>query len=114
MFMCEHPTIVEARDLFLAAAVVLTPPWPRCPLSGMLISGHCEPLAVSLSRPWSSMWPCVFVSVGTAICRVVLMWWMDLLPDILLPAAGQYLNLFDSESETDLSGDSSDEGLVEV
>ena len=51
------------------------PPWPRCPRSGMLISGHCPPLAVSLSRPWSSMWPCVFVSVGTAISPVVLMWW---------------------------------------
>ena len=49
--------------------------WPRCPRSGMLISGHCQPLAVSLSRPWSSMWPCVFVSVGTAISPVVLMWW---------------------------------------
>ena len=72
LFMCEHPTIVEARDLFLAAVV---PPWPRCPRSGMLISGHCQPLAVSLSRPWSSMWPCVFVSVGTAISPVVLMWW---------------------------------------
>ena len=42
----------------------------------MLISGHCQPLAVSLSRPWSSMWPCVFVSVGTAISQVVLMWWI--------------------------------------
>jgi len=35
------------------------------------------------------------------------------LPDILLPA-GQYLDLFDSESETDTSGASSDEELVEV
>jgi len=35
------------------------------------------------------------------------------LPDILLPA-GQYLDMFDSESETDLSGGSSDEELVEV
>ena len=35
------------------------------------------------------------------------------LPDILLPA-GQCLDMFDSESETDHSGDSSDEELVEV
>ena len=35
------------------------------------------------------------------------------LPDILLPA-GQYLDLFDSESETDVPSDSSDEELVEV
>ena len=34
-------------------------------------------------------------------------------PDILLPA-GQYLDLFDSESETDVPSDSSDEELVEV
>ena len=77
----------------------------------MLISGHCQPLAVSLSRPWSSMWPCVFVSVGTAISQVG----TDVvdLPDILLPA-GQYLDMFDSESETDVPSDSSDEELVEV
>jgi len=35
------------------------------------------------------------------------------LPDILLPA-GQYLDMFDSESETDNSGASSDANLVEV
>ena len=35
------------------------------------------------------------------------------LPDILLPA-GQYLDMFDSESETDVPSDSSDEELVEV
>ena len=35
------------------------------------------------------------------------------LPDILLPA-GQYLDLFDSESETDVPSDSSDEELVQV
>ena len=35
------------------------------------------------------------------------------IPDILLPA-GQYLDLFDSESETDVPSDSSDEELVEV
>ena len=33
------------------------------------------------------------------------------LPDILLPA-GQYLDMFDSESETDVPSDSSDEELV--
>ena len=44
-----------------------------------------------------------------------LTWWTDVvdLPDILLPA-GQYLDLFDSESETDVPSDSSDEELVEV
>ena len=31
------------------------------------------PLAVFLSRLWSSMWLCVFVSVGTATSLVVLM-----------------------------------------
>ena len=36
-----------------------------------------------------------------------------LVPDILLPA-GQYLDLFDSESETDVPSDSSAEELVEV
>ena len=35
------------------------------------------------------------------------------IPDILLPA-GQYLDMFDSESETDVPSDSSDEELVEV
>ena len=35
------------------------------------------------------------------------------LPDILLPA-GQYLDMFDSESETDVPSDSSDAELVEV
>ena len=35
------------------------------------------------------------------------------LPDILLPA-GQYLDMFDSESEPDVPSDSSDEELVEV
>ena len=68
----------------------------------MLTYGHCPPLAVFLSLPWSSMWPCVFVSVGTDEVD---------LPDILLPA-GQYLDMFDFES--DLFGASSDEELVEV
>ena len=35
------------------------------------------------------------------------------LPDILLPA-GQYLDMFDSESEPDVPSDSSDEELVAV
>ena len=58
----------------------------------------------------SSMWPYVCVcwychqSGGTDVVD---------LPDILLPA-GQYLDMFDSESETDLPGTSSDEELVEV
>jgi len=55
------------------------------------------------------MWPCVFVSVGTAISLVVLMWWT------YRKTCSQqviFLDMFDSES--DRSGDSLDEELVEV
>ena len=76
----------------------------------MLTSGHCPPLAVCV--PPSAL--VKYVAVCVRVC-----WYCHQsggtdevdLPDILLPA-GQYLDMFDSES--DLSGASSDEELVEV
>ena len=43
------------------------------------------------------MRPCVFLSVGSAISLVVVMWWTY--QTSLLPAAGQYLDMFDLESD---------------
>ena len=74
LFLCEHPTIVEARDVFLSA-VVLYHLCPHCRLSGMLTFGHCIQLAGSLFQCWSSMLPSAFVSVDNATSLVVLMWW---------------------------------------
>ena len=106
--MCEHPTIVEARDLFLAAVVP-----PVAALSSLryadfwaLSATGCVPLSALVK----------YVAVCVRVCRSChLSGGTDVvnLPDILLPA-GQYLDLFDSESETDHSGGSSDEELVEV
>ena len=56
------------------------------------------------------MLPSVFVSVGVATSLVVLNDVVDL-PDVLLPK-GQFLDMFDSE--TYVSGDLSDDELVEV
>ena len=108
LFMCEHPTIVEARDLFLAAVVP-----PVAALSSLryadfwaLSATGCVPLSALVK----------YVAVCVRVCRSChLSGGTDVvnLPDILLPA-GQYLDLFDSESETDHSGGSSDEELVEV
>ena len=82
---------------------------PHCRLSGMLTFGHCIQLAGSLFQCWSSMLPSAFVSVDKATSLVVL----DVvdLPDILLPE-DQYLDMFDSES--DISGDNSEDELVTV
>ena len=108
LFMCEHPTIVEARDLFLAAVVP-----PVAALSSLryadfwaLSATGCVPLSALVK----------YVAVCVRVC-----WYCHQsggndvvdLPDILLPA-GQYLDMFDSESETDVPSDSSDEELVEV
>ena len=54
LFLCEHPTIVEARDVFLSAVV---PPVSHCRLSGMLTFGH------STGRVRSS-------SVGQVCCHL--------------------------------------------
>ena len=78
--------------------------------------GRSDPCSwVCLAVGWDvEELPCVAVCVR--VCRSChLSGGTDVvdLPDILLPA-GQYLDLFDSESETDHSGGSSDEELVEV
>ena len=78
-------------------------------VGGVLDHGLC-PLGVPLSALVKYVAVCVRVcwychqSGGTDVVD---------LPDILLPA-GQYLDMFDSESETDVPSDSSDEELVEV
>ena len=106
--MCEHPTIVEARDLFLAAVVP-----PVAELSSLryadfwaLSATGCVPLSALVKYVAVCVRVCWYChqSGGTDVVD---------LPDILLPA-GQYLDLFDSESETDVPSDSSDEELVEV
>ena len=108
LFMCEHPTIVEARDLFLAAVVP-----PVAALSSLryadfwaLSATGCVPLSALVKYVAVCVRVCWYChqSGGTDVVD---------LPDILLPA-GQYLDLFDSESETDVPSDSSDEELVEV
>ena len=108
LFMCEHPTIVEARDLFLAAVVP-----PVAALSSLryadfwaLSATGCVPLSALVKYVAVCVRVCWYChqSGGTDVVD---------LPDILLPA-GQYLDLFASESETDVPSDSSDEELVEV
>ena len=108
LFMCEHPTIVEARDLFLAAVVP-----PVAALSSLryadfwaLSATGCVPLSALVKYVAVCVRVCWYChqSGGTDVVD---------LPDILLPA-GQYLDLFDSESETDVPSDSSDEEFVEA
>ena len=108
LFVCEHPTIVEARDLFLAAVVP-----PVAALSSLryadfwaLSATGCVPLSALVKYVAVCVRVCWYChqSGGTDVVD---------LPDILLPA-GQYLDMFDSESETDVPSDSSDEELVEV
>ena len=71
LFLCEHPTIVEARDVFMSTVV----PPVSSSSSGMLTFGHCLQLAGSLFQCWSNMLPSAFVSVANATSLVVLMWW---------------------------------------
>ena len=108
LFVCEHPTIIEARDLFLAAVVP-----PVAALSSLryadfwaLSATGCVPLSALVKYVAVCVRVCWYChqSGGTDVVD---------LPDILLPA-GQYLDMFDSESETDVPSDSSDEELVEV
>ena len=70
----------------------------------MLTFGHCLPLAGFLSQRWSSMLPSAFVSVGIATSLLVLMWWTS-----CQTSCSKYV-----DSESDLSGDLSDDELVEV
>ena len=95
--MCEHPTVVEARGLLLAAVVLPVPALPSlryADLWTLSATGHV-PLSGLVK----------FVAVCVRVC-----WYchqsggIDVvdLPDVLLPE-GQYLDMFDSES--DLSGD---------
>ena len=106
LFLCEHPTIVEAQNLFLLH--VVPPVTALSSLKGMLIFGHYLPLAGFLSQRWSSVLP--FVSVGLAISLVVHTDVVDF-PNVLLPE-GQYLDMFNSES--DLCAVLSDDELVDV
>ena len=74
------------------------------PVSVCIQNFHGAPIkGGTLLRPQSGGWYCP-QSGGTDVVD---------LPDFLLPA-GQYLDMFDSESETDVPSDSSDEELVEV
>ena len=94
--LCRPPCY--SRSDGAAAAHYLQAEWER-----LIAEEECSdwPLAVFLSRPWSSLWLPVCVCVcwychrsgGTDVVD---------LPDFLLPE-GQYLDMFDSES--DLSGD---------
>ena len=106
LFLCEHPTIVEARDVFLSVVVP-----PVSALSSLryadfwaLYSTGRVPLPVLVKYVAT----CVRVgrqchqSGGTDVVD---------LPDILLPE-DQYLDMFDSES--DISGDNSEDELVEA
>ena len=108
LLIYNNPTIVEARDLFLAAVVP-----PVAALSSLryadfwaLSATGCVPLSALVKYVAVCVRVCWYChqSGGTDVVD---------LPDILLPA-GQYLDLFDSESETDVPSDSSDEELVEV
>ena len=108
MFICEHPTIVEARNLFLAAVVP-----PVAAVSSLRYADFWALSAIGCV-PFSAL--VKYVAVCICVCRYChLSGGTDVvdLPDILLPA-GQCLDLFDSESETDHSGGSSDGELVEV
>ena len=103
LFMCEHPTIVEARDVFLAAVVppVATMSSLRYADLWALSATGCVPLSALVKYVAVCVRVCWYChqSGGTDVVD---------LPDILLPA-GQYLDMFDSESETDLPGTSCDE-----
>ena len=99
-------------------APLRAPPGPTCNLVILFViinistCGHCLPLAMFLSyglgKVCGRLYVCVRVfwycrqSGGTDLVD---------LPDVLLPE-GQYLDMFDSES--DCSGDLSDDELVEV
>ena len=106
LFLCEHPPIVEARDLFLAAVV---PPVPE--LSSLryadlwTLSGTGRvPLPALIKFVAVCVRGCWYChqSGGTDVVD---------LPDVLLPE-GQHLDKFDSEPN--LSGDLSNDELVEV
>ena len=106
LFFCEHPTMVEARDLFLSAVVP-----PVAALTSLKHADFCA-LCSTGRIPLSALVKYVAICVpvfrschqsgGTDVVD---------LPDVLLPE-GQYLDMFDSES--DLSGELSDYELVEV
>ena len=106
LLLCEHPTSVEARDLFLAAVV------PPVPAVSSLRYADLWTLSATGRVPLSALGK--FVAVCVRVC-----WFCHQsggtdvveLPDVLLPE-GQYLNMFDSES--DLSGDLFHGELVEV
>ena len=106
MLACTYSNI--HTDLFLAAVVP-----PVAALSSLryadfwaLSATGCVPLSALVKYVAVCVRVCWYChqSGGTDVVD---------LPDILLPA-GQYLDLFDSESETDVPSDSSDEELVEV
>ena len=105
LFLCEHPTIVEARDVFLSAVVP-----PVSALSSLryadfwaLYSTGRVPLPVLVK------YVAICVRVGRQCHQSGGTDVVDL-PDILLPE-DQYLDMFDSES--DISGDNSEDELVE-
>ena len=106
LFLCEHPTIVEARDVFLSAVVP-----PVSALSSLryadfwaLYSTGRVPLPVLVK------YVAICVRVGRQCHQSGGTDVVDL-PDILLPE-DQYLDMFDSGS--DISGDNSEDELVEV
>ena len=107
LFLCEHPTIVEARDVVFLSAVVP----PVSALSSLryadfwaLYSTGRVPLPVLVK------YVAICVRVGRQCHQSGGTDVVDL-PDILLPE-DQYLDMFDSES--DISGDNSEDELVEV
>ena len=82
---------------------------PHCRLSGMLTFGHCMATG-RVPLPVLVKYVAICVRVGRQCHQSGGTDVVDL-PDILLPE-DQYLDMFDSES--DISGDNSEDELVEV
>ena len=106
LFLCEHPTIVEARDVFMSTVVP--------PVSALSSLRYADFWALSSTGrvPLSVLvkYVAICVRVGRQCHQSGGTDVVDL-PDVLLPE-DQYLDMFDSES--DISGDNSEDELVEV
>ena len=106
LFLCEHPNVVEARNLFMSDVIP--------PVTALSSLRYADFWALSSSGRVSLSVLVKYAAVCVRVCRschqsggtdVV-----DL-PDVLIPE-GHFLDMF--ELESNLSGDLSDDKLVEV
>lgn len=89
LFQCDHPTLVEARDLFMAGVPSLSRYadfWSLASAGRVPLPALIKFVAVCVRVSWSC-----YRHGGTDVVE---------LPDVLLPA-GAYLDLFDSASDSD-------------